>query len=116
MICVADESVERAIVLRLREEGYSVKSVAEEHRGIPDKEVLQIAVSAKALLITEDKDFGFLVIHQKNPSFGVLLLRLTGLRDQQKAEVVVKAFGKYGEEFLNRFNVLTEEELRIRNL
>ncbi|MCW3109000.1 MAG: hypothetical protein JWQ09_3506 [Segetibacter sp.] len=55
---VADESVDFRIVIALRAAGLIVYSVAEELPSITDISVLSIAYDKKALLITEDKDFG----------------------------------------------------------
>lgn len=41
MNLVADESIDRAIVERLRKEGYTVLSVAEMEPSIPDEVVLE---------------------------------------------------------------------------
>ncbi len=55
MILLADESVEPAIILRLRKEGYEVLAFAEISPGIPDDAVLQLANDRQAYLLTEDK-------------------------------------------------------------
>ncbi|MDL1962260.1 MAG: DUF5615 family PIN-like protein [Deltaproteobacteria bacterium] len=58
---VADESVDRQIVERLRDDGHSVWYVAEMAPSISDDEVLKLANNESASLITSDKDFGELV-------------------------------------------------------
>lgn len=60
---VADESVDFRIVTELRKIDLSVYSISEELPSIKYKDVLSIAFDNKALLITEDKDFGELVFH-----------------------------------------------------
>jgi hypothetical protein len=59
---VADESVDRLIVERLRREGYQVSYVAELEPGMLDEAVLNLANQETALLLTADKDFGEMVI------------------------------------------------------
>ena len=61
MKSVADESVDRQIVARLRNNRHSVWYVAEMSPSISDDEVLQLANKRTAPLITSDKDFGELV-------------------------------------------------------
>lgn len=61
MILLADESVDRPIVERLRGDGHDTVYVAELSPSITDEQVLQKANSRNALLMTEDKDFGELV-------------------------------------------------------
>lgn len=55
---VADESVDRQVVERLRDDGHSVWYIAEMAPSISDDEVLQIANNGSAPLITSDKNFG----------------------------------------------------------
>lgn len=58
MNCLADESVDRQIVERLRQDGHQVWYVAEMEPGISDEHVLDLANRRKCLLLTADKDFG----------------------------------------------------------
>ena len=51
MQLVADESIDRQIVERLREDGHDVLYVAELEPGIADTMVLEHATAANALLI-----------------------------------------------------------------
>jgi predicted nuclease of predicted toxin-antitoxin system len=70
---VADESVDRQIVERLRLDGYEVVYIAELDPGIDDETVLDHSRRAKAILLTADKDFGELVFRQHLVHSGVLL-------------------------------------------
>ncbi len=97
MIFLADESVEI-------------------HPGLPDEKVLRKARDLKAILITQDKDFGTLIFHKKHASNGVLLVRLPNFHADIKADFVVKAVKSYSREFFNSFAVLSEDEIRIRKL
>ncbi len=55
---IVDESVDIRIVNKLRNENYNIISILEEYCSIPDKEVLKLAQQYKAVLLTEDSDFG----------------------------------------------------------
>lgn len=68
---VADESVDRQVVDRLRQEGHQVRYVAEMEPGISDDAVLELANREAALLLTADKDFGELVFRQRRVLLGV---------------------------------------------
>lgn len=57
MILLADESVDRPIVERLRLDGHDTTYVAEFAPSTSDDEVLQEANARSAILVTEDKDF-----------------------------------------------------------
>jgi predicted nuclease of predicted toxin-antitoxin system len=62
---LADENVSRRVVERLRADGHDVISVAQSGQGIPDKHVVEMANADGRILITEDRDFGELVIRQR---------------------------------------------------
>lgn len=71
MKIVADESVDFRIVAALRSAGYDIWAVVEEDPSITDNKVLSIAFEQNALLLTEDKDFGELVIRLRLPHRGI---------------------------------------------
>ena len=113
---VSDESVDAAITEALRVKGFAVFSIAEEQSSISDTEVLNIANKYAALLITEDKDFGELVVRLRKPHHGILLLRLAGLPSNEKASNTVNAVSAHFNELKNAFSVLDHNKLRIRIL
>lgn len=68
-----------------------------------------------AVLLTKDKDFGELVFKQKLSHKGIVFIRLSeSMNSAKKAEIVLKAFQKHGQEFEFRFSVIDEEFIRIR--
>ena len=79
MKIVADESVDFGIIENIRHNKIEVYSIAETNPGIPDNEVLNIAVDKESLLITEDKDFGELTFRMGFKHKGIILIRLTDL-------------------------------------
>ena len=81
---LADESVERPVVIRLRDAGYDVSYVSEAHPGAPDDIVLDQATRELRILLTNDKDFGTLAFLQRRASAGVVLLRLPRWRSDRK--------------------------------
>ena len=114
MNLLVDESVDKQIVVRLRQDGYNVSYVPELNSGITDAEVLELANDLSALLLTADKDFGELIFqHSSSSLIGVVLLRLGGLSAQLKSETVAGAFRQHGSDFNNRFSVITSGRVRI---
>jgi len=75
-----------------------------------------MAYEQKALLITDDKDFGELVVRNKQQAFGVLLVRLPGLASDQKAEIVANVVREHGDELTTTFTVITAKNIRWRPL
>jgi len=114
MNVLADESVERQIVARLRQDGYSVLYVAEMEPGITDNLVLRRVNETQSFLITEDKDFGELVFRQGLAHCGVVLVRLAGLPAHAKALMVSQALAAHRTELSNAFSVITPGIVRIR--
>ena len=114
MKLVADESVDFGIIKLLRIAGFQVVSIAEINSGINDIEVLNIATEKKLLLITEDKDFGELTHRLKLQHFGVLLIRLSEMKRQERIELASESIVKYYDELQNNFAVLTPTHIRIK--
>ncbi len=109
---VADESVDHRIIVSLREAGFSVYSIGENQPAIRDEEVLELAVVNNALLLTEDKDFGELVFRLQLKHKGILLIRL---EEKEKTKEVVQAIVKYFPDLLNKFSVLNDNKLRVKD-
>ena len=114
MKIVADESVDKQIVDRLRADGHEVLFVAELDPGIDDETVLLRSRQSSALLLTADKDFGELVFRQRLLHSGVLLIRLAGLTPDRKAELVAAILEPHGQELRTGFAVLSKRALRLR--
>jgi hypothetical protein len=53
----ADESLERQIIARLRQDGHAVLDVTEMDPGISDDKVLSMANESKAILLTAGSRF-----------------------------------------------------------
>ena len=111
---LADESVDRPIVDRLRRVGHDVAAIAEESPGLKDDAVLARAWLEGVVLITADKDFGELVYRRRRPHAGVLLLRLAGLGEDEKCDLVARAVAARGDDLPQAFSVLDGDALRIR--
>ena len=114
MTFLADESVDRQIVERLRLDGHLVAYVAEMSPGIMDETVLMESRVSESVLITADKDFGELVFRQRQASTGVLPIRLWGLGPAMKAAVVSESIQEHGQELAGAFAVLSPGNIRIR--
>lgn len=116
MNLLADESVDRQIVDRLRQDGHAVRYVAEMEPGISDDIVLDLAYQEADVLLTAEKDLCELVFRQGRLTSGILLVRLAGLSPARKAEVVASTVGQHSAELPGAFAVLTARSLRIRRL
>ena len=116
MNLLADESVDRPIVERLRADNHSVIYVAELDPGVSDDAVLERANRSGMLVITADRDFGELVFRLGRIHAGVVLIRLAGLSSEVKANAVSRALAERGDEMLSAFSVISPASLRIRRM
>ena len=114
MILVADESVDRPIVERLRQDGHDTTYVAELSPSINDDQVLQEANIRRALLLTEDKDFGELAYRLGRAHGGIVLIRLAGLPGATKGDTVAKVLEDFAAELPGAFTVISPGAVRIR--
>jgi predicted nuclease of predicted toxin-antitoxin system len=114
MNLLAEESVDRQVVERLRDQGHHVLYVAELSPSITDEAVLRQACDCGALLLTADKDFGEMVFRQGRVHAGVVLLRLAGLAPEAKADTVTRVLQERGAELQAAFVVVSPGVVRIR--
>jgi len=105
MRVLADECIDRPVVERLRALGHEVTYVCELGPGITDEQVLSLANDSQSLLLTGDKDFGELVFRLGRVSHGVVLVRLRGLSNELKCDIVANAFDEHPDEFVDAFTV-----------
>lgn len=113
---IIDENVEFSIVKLLREKGFDIISVAEDFKSSEDTKILQVAYSQNRIIITNDKDFGYLIFNEKLASNGVILFRFV----TENAEIKTNIFGKFLEDHLyflyGNFITLSENKIRIRKI
>lgn len=114
LLFVADENFDYTIIKELRKTGYSVIAIAESFPSIPDPQVLQIATDRKAILLTEDKDFGELVHRLRMPHCGILLVRLLKITSAEKSARVCEVINNFQQDLFYSFAVLSNDQLRIR--
>src|SRR5438132_13269252 len=109
---LADENVSRLVVAQLRAAGFDVASVRETRPGASDKDVLDEADSDDRVLITEDRDFGELVVRQRLKVRGIILLELDRVSNAAEAELVAEIVRIHGSKLTG--NLLGVEPTRVR--
>jgi predicted nuclease of predicted toxin-antitoxin system len=113
---LADENVSRLVIERLRASGFDVVSIGETRAGIPDRGVLEVARADACVLITEDHDFGELVIRQRLEVRGMILLELDRLSNATEADVVAEVISVHLDRRLGNLTVIEPGRIRIRPL
>ncbi len=110
---LADESCDFAVVLTLRANGYDVLAVSEYMQYSVDSDLLEQAHREDRILLTEDKDFGWLVFASHSDSAGVILIRFPGNQRAKLSQSVLQLVQEYGEKLSNAFVVLQPGQVRF---
>ena len=113
---LADENVSRTVIERLRAAGFDVAAVAEAHSGATDTAVLAMAKGENRILITEDRDFGEMVIRQRLGVCGIILLALDRFSNARKADRVADIGSKNPDIFTANLVVIEPARIRVRSL
>ena len=107
-----DENIPQQIVTLLRAEGYKVEYGMRQEE---DRIILDNAYQEQALLITSDKDFERLVLDERRPTAGVLLLRISRtIPIKDRAKILVSVLQHRQNELQGTFTTLTEAMIVIR--
>jgi predicted nuclease of predicted toxin-antitoxin system len=115
---LVDENISRMLVQLLRQQGHDVVWVREEHRGLPDDQLLAIATANGRIVLTEDRDFGYLVIALRQPSVGVVIAEINGLPGtaSEVANHVAEVVSKLGADANGWLTVIEPGRVRQRKL
>ena len=105
-----DESVDQRISGFLSRNGHEVTV---GRSGIPDTQVLRLAVDENQVLITNDKDFGELVFKRGFSHSGVILFRLGDADLQEILERLRDVLDQFVET-IGDFIVVTPSRIRSR--
>jgi predicted nuclease of predicted toxin-antitoxin system len=113
---IADESVNKNLIVALRKAGLSVFSIAEESAGISDEKIVIQSLIPPRIIISEDKDFGELVYHHKVTIIGVILLRYRPYEFDVIKERLLTFIEEHIRNLHGKFVVITFNKTRIRTL
>lgn len=117
MRLLIDESCDYSIVTYLRENGFDVTSVLEEHPGEKDKEILRKARKENRVLLTEDRDFGREIFLSEEAEVGVILLRYPFRTKSHIKKSIRKLLTRTDQEKIaNSFTVVTPGDIRFHKL
>ncbi len=111
-----DENVSRFVVERPRAVGFDVASVGATRSGASDNDVLAAALGEGRILITEDRDFGELVVRQRLEVPGVVLLELDRLSNTAEAHRVAAILSANTDKLARHLTVIEPGRVRIRPL
>jgi predicted nuclease of predicted toxin-antitoxin system len=110
---LADESCPWSVIRAPLDAGHDVAAISEVAAGAVDEQVLERALNADRVLITEDKDFGELRYARGQSSAGVIPVRFHSRSRHAKPATVVNAVAKLGARLRNAFTVVEPGRVRI---
>jgi predicted nuclease of predicted toxin-antitoxin system len=110
---LADECCDFAAVRILRAHGHDVLAVSEFQQRSVDKDLMDLALAGNRILLTEDKDFGWLVFAGRVDSPGVILIRFPASARSLLPEAVLKLVAEHASQLEGAFVVLQPGTARI---
>jgi predicted nuclease of predicted toxin-antitoxin system len=110
---MADESCDFAVVRALRARGFDVLAVTESTRRSIDSQLIEQAYREQRILLTEDKDFGWLVFASHADSAGVILIRFPGNARALLASTILRLVQEQGEHLTRAFVVVQPGHIRL---
>jgi predicted nuclease of predicted toxin-antitoxin system len=114
MRVVVDECTGSVVARWLESLGHDVLSIGDDIPGLPDEDILDIAVRVDRVIITNDKDFGEMVFRDGRSHRGIVLLRLPDDRVRTKMAALARFLADIPDDLSSRFIVVTERSVRIR--
>lgn len=77
---------------------------------------MNVAYRQRRILITNDKDFGFLIIRKRKKYKGVILLRLRKDSPLNRIKIIKSLINTFGEKLKGKFIIASEKGVRIRRI
>ncbi|HQI42396.1 MAG: hypothetical protein B6D44_02410 [Ignavibacteriales bacterium UTCHB2] len=113
---LVDENVGFTIINYLRDQGYDTKSVSEFFPSRDDSFILKKAIQENRIIITNDKDFGYLIFKTNLPAISLILLRFNDETPELKLNAIKTILSLPKDKLLNHFIVASEDKIRVRLL
>jgi len=113
---IADECFSGRVLGALRDAGFDVIRSADINPSASDIEVLALAFSENRILLTEDTDFGDLIVRFGFQTHGVVRLELNALSREARAQRTVQALIQLGEDVRGAIVSIEPSRTRIRRV
>ena len=113
---LVDESVDQRIIRKLKSLELNTILVSVVAGGIPDDEVLDLAESHDAILITEDRDFGEWVFAHGRKGVSIVYLRYKNDELEAITNALRKVLSSLSQNLRGKFTVITPQKIRVRDI
>ena len=110
---LADESCDFSVVRALRTAGHDVVAVGETTNRSLDSAVIEQAHRENRILLTEDRDFGWLVFVSRAASAGVILIRFPNQTRTQLPHAVLQLVAAQADKLTGSFVVVQPGQIRM---
>src|SRR5712691_12263943 len=110
---LADESCDFGVVRALRSAGHDALAVSEFQRRSVDRQLMELAYTEGRILLTEDKDFGWLAFVGRVDNPGVILVRFPATARRTLAGSVTRLVSELDPKLNGTFVVLRPGSVRI---
>lgn len=115
-----DENLGTGIVGFLNNLNHFTQHIIGKLSGLPDTDILKIAIKERFIVLTIDKDFGELVFKNKQSHCGIIFFRLKDQTTENTLLALEYVLSKYGLSCEEKFIVVTEKngqfKTRIKKL
>lgn len=111
-----DENVPAAVVAGLRAAGHDVAWGADFDHGADDVARTAYAEREGRVILTEDKDFGELVVSRRMATHGLIRFDLFGLGRARKSARIIEAMADIGDTAAGQIVVIEAARIRRRSL
>jgi predicted nuclease of predicted toxin-antitoxin system len=113
---LADECLPLPIVAMLRGRGEDVRYAAESDHRSDDEALLAIAQAEGRIIVTEDFDFGELLVRRRQPVPGCIVVFMPDASAGERAARVAEVIARDGFDPAGRLTILTRRRIRQRAL
>jgi predicted nuclease of predicted toxin-antitoxin system len=111
---LADESCDFLVARTLRSLGHDVLVVSEFQQRSVDEELMHLATAENRILLTEDKDFGWLTFVREVQSPGVVLFRFPANARRLLEDTVRWLINQHANDLAGAFVVVQPGQARIQ--
>src|SRR3712207_4021003 len=109
-----DENIDLRLDDVLAELGHDATAIARDYpASLEDTDVLALAVREGRILITNDQDFGALVVREGRPHTGVILFRVRPATFAAQRDRLVQVLAAHADD-LGHFLVVERDRVRVR--
>lgn len=115
---IVDECLPERLVSGLQRRGHDVEWVTTLAPAANDQEILEIAIGADRIIVSEDRDFGLLAVRRRPDIPGLVLLYL-GEYENASDELIAQCVDQVctlGPELLGQLTIIEPGRIRQRKL